>query len=336
MKKLTLPLACLLAAAPAFVHAATATTDPVGGMTMTINGNGGSGAKLTLLSAPLRQAAVYQGKITGISSTTITVDDSPWSADEFNGSGVTHYVEIFSGSGDGIMTDITDTTSSVITIADDITSAVSVGDSFRIRPHTTVADLFGSANEAGLTAGASTGDSDTIVVYNNSAKSSKTVFYHDGSLGPAGWYDNSYNPAEDTIIYPEQGIYVKRIASGDATRVVTGGVKTGTSVIPIFDNLNIVSNPIPTDMTLDASGLYTGSDNSGIKAGQSTGDSDIITIFAADGSSKRYFYHDGTLGPAGWYDTSYNPSGSVNIPAGASILITRDASLPNFNWSPSL
>lgn len=332
LNKIILSICALLLLATTSNAQTTAYTDPVGGIQRTIYGTG-TGTGFSFFAPTLRKAPDFAGAISTVSATTITVSGTPFTADAFN---MMWYVEITSGVGTGIMSDIVDTTTNSVVITDDLTGFVSPLDTFIIRPHITVADVFGTNNEVGLqgAGGGAFGNADQIVVFNNQTKSSSTVWYST-EAGFTGWYDFSFNPSGNVILYPEQGIYIKRLAASDVTLTRAGSVKMGVNNLPVATNLNIIAAPNAAGITLDNSGLYTGDNNTGVEgvSGGASGDADQVQIFAANGSSTTYWYSTET-GFVGWYDLSFNPSGGVVIEPETSFIIIRDGSLPAFNWNP--
>ena len=283
-------------------------------------------SKLTLLSTTFFKPAVFRGELTSVQSDVVEVSGASWTTDAYND---TYYIEVVSS---GAMADIIDTDTSSLILADDISSMASIGDTILIRPHVTVVDVFGASNDFGLTAGTGLTTADSVVIFNNQTKSSETIFYYDGSgPGDAGWYNSSFESAADTIIYPEQGIYISRLSGSELDVTLSGEVKSNIMCTPVFNGLNILGIVSTGNVKLSDLNLVTESDSTGLKSGAGSVEADTLTILE-DGSSQVYFYHDGSLGAEGWYNPSYEPADDVTIPAGASILIERGESLAAFNW----
>ena len=109
-------------------------TDPVGLIQLSVVGGSVAAPKITLVSPTLTQPISYQGLITAISGSSITVSGTPWTANQFNGAAGSYYVEIVSTATpaiSGTLSDITATTTSTITTAQPTGAAI--GDTIKIR-----------------------------------------------------------------------------------------------------------------------------------------------------------------------------------------------------------
>jgi len=320
----------------------TATTEPVGFISLNIAGGGSvASPKLSLISATLTRPILYQGLITGISGTTITVSltpAAPWAVGAFSGANGSHYVEIVSTavpSRSGTLSDIvsTPTTNTLVTSGDLSVNQAAVGDTVRVRKDVTIADLFGVTNSAGLLASDDASTADEIQVYNGS--SSVSYFYYTGSEGfPAGWYNTStFEPAGSNPIAPNEAVVVKRKAAGALSVTSVGSVKTGNTIFAVVGGLNVLGTASAKGLTLDTSGLKTGDNISGIKPSDDASTADEVTLY--DGpTTASYFYYTGSEGfPAGWYNVAtFEGAGSVVIAPGTSFVVNRKGG-PAFNWA---
>jgi uncharacterized protein (TIGR02597 family) len=326
----------------------TATTEPVGFISLNIAGGGSvASPKLSLISATLTRPILYQGLITGISGTTITVSSTPaapWAVGAFSGANGSHYVEIVSSAvpaRTGTMADISSapTTSSIVTVGDLSVNQAAIGDTIRIRKDLTIGELFGPTNSAGLLASDDPSTADEVLVY--SAAASESYFYFTGAEGfPAGWYDSGFNlapgQAQNVPIAPNQAVVVKRKAAGALTITSVGSVKTGNTLFPVVNGINVLGTVSAKGLTLATSGLKTGSDSTGVKASDDPSTADEVTIYNGAGSVS-YFYFTGAEGfPAGWYDSGFNlapgVADSVAIAAGTAFVVNRKGGAA-FNWT---
>ena len=325
----------------------TATTDPVGFISLNIKGGGSiASPKLSLISATLTRPIVYQGQITNIVGATITVSASPaapWSVGAFNGANGSHYVEIVSTavpSRSGTLSDVvsTPTTNTLVTSGDLSINQAAVGDTIRVRKDVTIADIFGATNSAGLLASDDASTADEIQIYNGA--SSVSYFYYTGSEGfPAGWYNTvTFDPAGSAPIAPNEAVVVKRKATPALTVTSVGSVKSGNTIFAVVNGLNVLGTASAKGLTLDTCGLKTGDNNSGIKSSDDASTADEVTLY--DGpTTASYFYYTGSEGfPAGWYNVAtFDPAGAVAIAPGTSFVVNRKDG-PAFNWvlpSPS-
>jgi len=328
--------ATLLAAGSVFGQAVT---DPVGFITLNVHGGGSvSTPKLSLLSPTLTRPILYQGVITNISTTTITVSGTPWAVGAFNGANGSHYVEIISTAvpaRSGTMSDIvsTPTSNTVVTAGDLSVNQAAVGDTIRIRKDVTIADVFGANNTAGLLASDDPATADEILIYNGA--SSTSYFYYTGDIDfPAGWYQSSsFAPSSTVPIAPNEAVVIKRKAAAALSITSAGTVKTGNTIMAVTDGLNVLGTSSATGITLANSGLYTGSQTTGIKASDDPATGDEVILYTT-GAPISYFYYTGDIDfPAGWYQSSsFAPSGNINIAAGTAFVVRRKGGVA-FNWA---
>lgn len=349
LRHLAVAAALLLpAATPTLFAQTTATTDPVGFITLTAAGGGTvASPKLTLLSPTLMQPISWQGAITGVStnttgSTTITVSGVQWTTDQFNGAAGAYYLEIISTTTpghSGVMGQITSTTAgttnSSLTTTENLFTFAAIGDTIRIRKDLTLADVFGATNSAGLLA--SSGDASTadeILLYNGAA--SVSYFYYTGSPGfPAGWYNSTtFDPAGTVVLAPHQGVVIKKKTTGGVTFTSNGAVKTGNTLFPVVNGLNVLGTVSAQGLTLATSGLYTGDANTGVKPSSGDASTADELVLYPSGSPVSYFYYTGSPGfPAGWYNsTTFDPADAVSIAPGTAFVLNRKGGVA-FNWT---
>src|SRR4051794_20625267 len=95
-----LAAALLVSALPAKAQTATATTDPVGFITLSVGGNGGSGTALSFKALGLYRQVEYQGNAEVVSAQTLKDTDSNWADQQFNPTTTdAYYVEITGPTG---------------------------------------------------------------------------------------------------------------------------------------------------------------------------------------------------------------------------------------------
>ncbi len=263
------------------VFAATeAMTDPVGFVSATAAGGTVASPKLSLVSPTLMRPVEWQGAILTISPTTITVSGAPWTVGQFNGANGSFFVEVASGPNAGAISDITATpTTGSITTSDSLTAFGTVGDSIRIRKHVTIADFLGATNSAALLSTDDPSTADEVLVYDGA--SSTAYFYYIGGGGfDPGWYDSDFllpsGEAAKVVIGPHQGVIIKRKAAGTVTFTSSGSVKTGNTLLPLVNGLNVLGTVSAKGLTLGTSGLYTGNLNTGVKPSDDPSSADEV------------------------------------------------------------
>ncbi len=345
-----LPVACLSAAILSGVASAqtTATTDPVGFITLTINGATSTTSQLTFTSLGLDQPVAFQGTISTAGTNTIVGTGTAWNDNQFNPTGATvatatYYLELLSGVGIGTTYDITGTTAATqtITLGQNLPNGVVAGDTFRIRAYWTIASAFGTNDESGLTQGSSS-TADQIRVYNGSTYN--TYYYSNvGGVIGTGWRligdPNGVNNSQaNAKLYPDEGVLITRQPnSGPLSIVLMGAVKTGKTSSPVFAGLNLLANPYAAPMTLTSSNLYTGDPTTGVAAGSSS-TADLVRVYSPSTNTYNTYYYSnvgGVIG-TGWRligdpNGVNNDQSSTAIPVGTSFLVTRQGASA-FNW----
>ena len=121
------------------------TTKPVGFRTETIKAG-----VFNLISVDLTEAISAAGTSTGVSATGLT-DDAADFATTLAAEGKTWVVQITSGAAAGTVIEATVNGANGLDSPDFAAAGVAAGDSYEVRAAKTLADIFGPANEAGLT-----------------------------------------------------------------------------------------------------------------------------------------------------------------------------------------
>lgn len=318
-----------LALAANTTNAVESTTDIFVSKVAVISGNPGTGPKLSYLSMPLVRPVLYSGKITSLGTGSITDTNATWIQSQFNGTNGLHYVEFDSG----VTADITQTQAATDTLvhAGTLTGLITVGNSFRVRRHATLSDIFGQNNEAGLLAGANSAVADNVLVHDPTTQVTMTFFYSSVS-GFTGWYRDNFTPASTLAVYPEQGLMVRRRASGNLSVYLNGAAKEGPTRVPVYAGYNLVGTLKGTkNMMLSELNLYTGNAATGIQAGSSLTTADNLMVVRPDSTTISYFYSN-LSGNVGWYDASYSSASNAIVSAGSAFFINRKSSSGLFHW----
>ncbi len=338
-----------VSAQTSFAQTTSATTDPVGFITLTVAGGGSvTSPKLSLVSPTVTQPISWQGAIATVTgsgvgaTTTITVAGTPWTASQFNGAAGSFYVEVVTVSPNthttGALAVISATTANSITVAGNLTSPnvfAQVADSIRIRKDMTFNDIFGATNTAGFLSTDDASTADEVLVYDGSNSVSYFYYIGDAFGNPAGWYNSiSFAQAGNVVIGPHQGVVVKRKAAGGLSFTSNGAVKTGNTLFPVVNGLNVLGTVSSQGLTLLSSGLYTGNNATGVKASDDASTADEVTIYTGAAQGTYFYYIGDAFGnPAGWYGSvSFAAAGSVVMQPGAAFVLNRKGG-PAFNWS---
>jgi uncharacterized protein (TIGR02597 family) len=324
------------------LQAQTATTDPVGFVSYNVNAN--SDQKV---GVPMQQAPVFQGTAESVSGTTV----SAGGLSSLTGS---NYLLVTSGSAAGLWEQIASSGSGSVTLSASI-SGFSTNDTFLIRPFWTLGALF--PNGGGIPVSSDVFAPSALVLLNNPAATGINIpaagiyFYHDGTQGPAGWYNaNDVNAGvqNNVVVSPEVSLTIRNQTGAACDVVIAGSVPVKPQAIAVVGSPsgqqdNLVFNQFPAGVTLGTSDLV----QSG--AIQPSTDvfapNDLLLLYSTantginPSATAIYFYHDGSQGPAGWYNANDVNAGlqdSVVLPEGAAFVIRKSAGSPSAAWTPEV
>jgi hypothetical protein len=326
MKNLKLPLVAMmtLMALPIGAAVETVSESFVGSLT-SIPGVQGTGERISLFSLRAVRPALYSGKISSVGTTTITDNGANWISAQFAGRGAL-YAEFDSG----LEADIQQVSfaSKILSFSGPLPPSLTAGVAYRIRQHHTVAEVFGSANQAGLLAGPNSTDAESIRHFIPETQQTRSYFYlnFDGFIG---WVTHDYSPASNVVIYPEQGLMVRRVRTGNLTITTSGPLKSGPTLFPVFPGYNMLGlYNRATPVRLDQLNLLA----AGFAGGENPAVSDNLRKFNPDGSSMTYFYLN-VPGYEGWYDANYAPAAHVTIAPGSLFILHRRPPGAYLDWN---
>ena len=283
-------------------------TQPVGISKVTIEGSGTNEVAFTALSVTYENAPLYSGTISSASGSVISLTTSDLATSAYAGTDpnedATHYVLLTSGDSEGLSLEIVDNSINTITVtSDDLESLSLSGVTMEILAHSTLADIFGADNSAGLTSGSSSNTSDLIYTMQADGSGIFNAYYYltNPRLGN-GWRkvgDSSGTDYQGLTLPLDTGILVSRIGDEDLTLYVYGSVKKTESHMRVLSaGFSLIGNPFPVDIQLGESGLYS-ADN-GYVSSSSSSTSDVLYVFAADGNFDAYYYQTNPRLGNGW------------------------------------
>lgn len=318
----------------------TTTTDPAGFKTVRIAGANGDTPVFSYPGTSLVHPLSYQGSVSAVGDHTLTDAQAPWSESQFNGTNGAYFIEIVSGPRAGLMSDIVATAGAArtLTLDDDLTAQLAGGELYKIRKHRTIGDVFGANNEAGLQGGASISIADELRVFNPVTQRFVMFYYKTGGFGGVGWRSSAdaLADASQTVLYPDQGLIIRRKAAGARQWKVLGSVKTGATVVPIGPETNLVANPYPAGrLTLGNSSLYTGGAAFGVAGAANIASADEVRFFDTAGTLRKFYYKTAGFGGTGWRDSAdaLTDASLVEIPAATSLFIIRKDGRTAFQWT---
>jgi uncharacterized protein (TIGR02597 family) len=310
-------------------------TDPVGFITLTIQGsNGIATARANSLQAlGMTQLPTNRGTIASVSTNGITDSSATWANGDYaNG---LFFIEITSGGNAGLIDDITGASADNKTVytAFDNSAAISAGQGYKIYPHWTLNSVFGPNDEAGLKKGNS-GTADQVKILNPLTQLFTTYFFNSGGAIGTGWRAGTSVDQGNTKLYVDQGVLLSRNEGTNLLVKLVGGVKLGQTVIPITTNNNLAANLYATSaMTLTNSNLLNNDPSKSLKGGNS-GNADLVKILnPATGLFTTYFWNTGGAIGTGWRAGTSVDQGNTPIALGTSLLIIRKpANGGPINW----
>ena len=235
-------------------------TDPVGVITYTANAQSDS-----RIGSSMLRATSAAGVISSVSGANVTVSfDLPDVTTE------AHFIWINSGALEGEWYGITSSTTSTLTVAEDLQAeGLQTGDSFSILPFWTLGTLF--PNGGGVPPSTDIfNPSARIFLYDpneagTNLSPNESHFYHDGSSGflPAGWYNtNSFESSDNVVVNPETYMTLRNSTGNAAELKFFGSVPVKIFANTILSSSaetqdNLVNNPYPADMTFANSDLVS-------------------------------------------------------------------------------
>lgn len=165
--------------------AQTATTAPVGYVSVDVNAN----ADLKR-GVPFSQAASFAAAADSVLAGTVTVQSTvPDLTTE------SHFLSVTSGTLIGKWYEVTGSTASSVTVAEDLQAAgLAASDTFTVVPFWTLDGLF--PNGGDIPQSSDVFSPVAFILVNDVTQlgtnlaAGSLYFYHDGTQGPAGWYDN--------------------------------------------------------------------------------------------------------------------------------------------------
>lgn len=246
-----------------------ACTDPVGFITITIKGLADFPSldrAVTVIGLGMTNEVEFQSVMTGVSGATLDFAASSLSGLDFSGG---YYLEIASGSSQGLIVDIASNTDSSITLTQDVSSALTGDESVKVREHRTVSSVFGTGASLIL------GESDTVTIFDGSNQQPITYTYS----SRAGWGA----AGGDGIIPLEAGVIINRREQSDVELKLLGSVKMEQTAFNVFSNANVIANPYPVAIPLDSINLNTESGDNGAIFDASTQNSVGVTYSSRSG-----------------------------------------------------
>ena len=252
--KITYSLLAAAAACNVANAQTTAYTTPVGYITHTINSAGGAEA-LTLIGPALIQPSVFSG------ASTVTPSGgsvATFSAGVPTNLDATYVLEITSGANEGWWSTVTSSTATTITTNDAFPGGLASGTTVSVRKHNTVQSFLGE-NTPGIIPSDGVEGDEVQLLNPDQTLTPLAYFTAEVSGGDPDWYNLATSAiANDTIIYPGTGVFIKTKSASNLTFVSTGEVKTTDTQVDLYPGLNVIAQTAAAGASLNSSGINTG------------------------------------------------------------------------------
>ena len=300
----------------------TAATVPVGFTTTAVTpATDANTPSSQVLSVPFYQPAAYAAAVTSVDSATqFSSSSASWTASQFAQTGAPYLVHFKSGSSVGRYFLISANTTNQLTVVPrgySLTTTVAASDTFEIVPANTFGTLFGTTSVP-LQTGTTSDVADDIYLWNGSGFS---VYYHNGSI----WkLSGSLANQNNTVIYPDEGLFLVRRATTSLSLNFVGTVPSVTERSDVFGPAStFLANRFPVDTTLTAVGFQN------LPSWQTGTTSDVAdNVYIWNGSSWVVYYYNGTNWKASGILGSQD---SKIIPTGSAVFVVRKSTATGTN-----
>ena len=311
----------------------TATTVPVGFISLNFPAGTVPAPSTTTLSAPLLRTAEFSGVVASIDSATqLTLSGATWGGGAYAGPTAPYMAKVMTGASVGRFFLITANTANRVTL--DLSTApalpgatlvgnVTVGDSVQIIPLHTLGTLFGNsvatlpANWVAATVKTS---ATQVWILSNPATSTWTSYYFHSTAN--AWRSVGTIAQTNTVLYPDDGLMVLHVGANPVAFTVMGTVPSTGERTDVGDAGSVfTSTRFPVDVTLLNTGIHS---LPGWLKSTTASTSDNVWLWnplkAGGPGWDTYFYHS-TANM--WRSVGLLNQGGTVIPAGTGILLTR-------------
>jgi uncharacterized protein (TIGR02597 family) len=256
--------------------------------------------------------------------------------DQFNSGPLpSHAIEIITaGPGQGFTSVITGTlaTGLQLNLAEAVPAEVADGATLKVWRLWTLASVFGTDNEAGLTGAESPGSADLVLLPNGEGFD-RYFFSTGGALG-RGWRREGAGTTDQAQAPLPLTGGVALFARSAKAVVLTGQVKPGHSRVQLQTGHNYVANLCPVNAAgANASAKGRTLENSGLAAGlqgaTASEQADLVLLWNGGGYD-AYFHSTGGALESGWrkIGAGKTDQAGVALPDGAYVILRRGAPTP--------
>lgn len=232
-------------------------SDPVGVVKITIAAAPAAGqSKLTALSATLRGAIDYQATATSIgtfagTSQPLNTGVTTWTATQWTAEPHLCYIENAAGAEEAYLITAMDNSTGVLTLATtfDFSTRYPATPTYRICKANTLGSLFGTTTVPFYSA-SSSADADVIYAWDGSGWD---IFWHNGSTWKKA---GLFGSADGIVIFPDDGLFVKRTQPSEIVLTLSGSVATKAQISTIpGSSSSFIGSRYPVGTTVNSLGL---------------------------------------------------------------------------------
>mgnify|MGYP006081389863 CR=1 FL=1 len=269
--------AMLLGTAGAFAQTpATAYTKPSGFITHTLKAG-----QFNLIGLTLHEPVVVSGALTGVSTTTLT--DTSVNFESVLTAGKTYILEVLSGALTGVIQEVTTRSGNTFMTPEDLTEGaaiIAIGDKYQLRESATLESIFGTA-ESSLTAGFSAASADIVWLPTTVGEYRRCYLKRPTDV----WWDADADVAAPNVpVCYTDALFIQATGTEDSSLVLTGTVKTVSTIAVMENGFSPISAVFPIGTTLLSSGL-----EASLTAGFSVASADVLWVPADGGGYTQYY-----------------------------------------------
>lgn len=277
----------------------------------------------------LHESPVATGQLEAISSSSVTDNEIDFGATLAPG---TYVLELENVT--GVIQIVTTFSGNSLNTSEDLTSVAAPGDSYTLRPISSIETAFGADNFAGLASTTDASTSDQIWVPDGLGGFDMYFFFDNGGTPSLVQIDETSQfgivPAEaSSVSLPlDQGFLI--VAAGPRDIIFSGDLKTTSTSIPFNAGFNPVSSQFPVAGQSIAD-IFGANNSAGLAFSTDAATSDQIWIADGLGGFDMYFFFDNSgtptlveidestefgIVPASAEDTVISSSGYLLVGAG--------------------
>jgi uncharacterized protein (TIGR02597 family) len=309
------------------------------------------------ISAPLQRKPAFVGKVSAVTASSITFAGFPnWSANQFGpvtvgATSIPQFAVIVrsdAAATPGIQGDwwlATSNTAGTVTVqasGTDLATLVAVGSELEVRPLTSIKDLFGADNSAGIIADTNfdflSTEEDVIRVVSGTSFTDEFVYHSDANPADTGWYFNGEFAGNGSTlrIAPSRPLmYFRRAGSTPLTLGVAGAVQTRRLTTYLQAGANAVGTVFPVNAPITTCNLFESGWNADLNFDVLTAEEDIGRVVNGTSFGQDIFYYSGPDEANGWY-VGGNLTTTFSFEPQRGYMLFRKTGAPVLAWRQSV